>query len=115
MLETPRFIQGVYSFEGLGLEQPVPLHPAVGYTVPRDKRAQLIYLRAGNSTSELVYLLLKATATPMRYFPIGARDDPRAARDRGGHPPGERARAVRRARPRARAGSRRSIIGLAEI
>ncbi|WP_437737709.1 molybdopterin oxidoreductase [Sorangium sp. So ce1335] len=72
-MEIPRFIQGVYAFEGQGLEQPVPLRPAIGYTVPRDRRAQLIYLRAGNSTGELVYLLLRRDGQPMRYFPIGAR------------------------------------------
>ncbi|XXX81783.1 molybdopterin oxidoreductase [Sorangium sp. So ce134] len=72
-METPRFIQGVYAFEGQGLERPVPLRPVIGYTVPRDKRAQLIYLRAGNSTSELIYLLLKRDGQPMRYFPIGAK------------------------------------------
>ncbi|WP_437682592.1 molybdopterin oxidoreductase [Sorangium sp. So ce131] len=73
-METPRFIQGVYSFEGQGLEKPVPLRPAISYAVPRDKRAQLIYLRAGNSTSELIYLLLERDGRPMRYFPVGAKD-----------------------------------------
>jgi len=73
MLEMPKFVQGVYSFDGQGLTRPVPLHPEAGYTVPRDRRAQLIYLRAGNSTPELVYLLLRRDGKPMRYFPIGAK------------------------------------------
>ncbi|WP_433936709.1 molybdopterin oxidoreductase [Sorangium cellulosum] len=72
-METPRFIQGVYAFEGQGLERPVPLRPAIGYTVPQDRRAQLIYLRAGNSSAELIYLLLTRDGHPMRYFPLGAK------------------------------------------
>jgi hypothetical protein len=73
MLETPKFIQGVYAFHGEGLERPVPLQPMVRYTVPRDKRAQFIYLRAGNPSPELVYLLLNRDGKPMRYFPVAAK------------------------------------------
>jgi hypothetical protein len=72
MLETPQFIQGVFSFKGGGLERPVGL-TNTGYTVPGDKRAQLTYLRAGNSSAELVYLVLQRDGKPMRYFPIGAK------------------------------------------
>src|SRR5580700_9561693 len=72
MLETPKFIQGVYSFKGVGLEAPVVLTDA-HYTVPSDKRAQLTYLRAGNSTPELIYLVLHRDGKAMRYFPIGAK------------------------------------------
>jgi hypothetical protein len=74
MVETPRFLQGVYPFEGRGLHHPVPLADRVLYAVPPDKRAQLIYLRAGNSTSEMIYLLLSRDEKPMRYFPIGGKD-----------------------------------------
>jgi hypothetical protein len=73
MVETPRFIQGVYAFEGRGLAQAVALPDLAPYIVPRDKRAQLIYLRAGNSTPEMVYLLLSRDGKPMRYFPIGGK------------------------------------------
>lgn len=73
MLENPRFIQGVFSFEGRGLERPEPLTPEVDYEVPRDRRTQLIYLRAGNSAGEMVYLVLRQNERPVRYFPIGAR------------------------------------------
>jgi hypothetical protein len=51
----------------------VPIKPAASYKVPFDKRAQLIYLRAGNSTPELVYLALSRNAKPFRFFPIGAK------------------------------------------
>ena len=73
MLETPRFLQGVCSFDGQGLESPTPFTPRLVYEVPHDKRAQLLYLRAGNSTDEVVYLLLSRKSRRMRYFPIGAK------------------------------------------
>jgi hypothetical protein len=73
MLENPKFIQGVYTFEGAGLDRPVPFEPAATYTVPYDRRAQTIYFRAGNVTGELIYLLLTRGHMPMRYFPIGAK------------------------------------------
>jgi len=70
---TPRFLQGIYPFTGEGLQQPVPLSAELAYTVPSDKRSQLIYLRAGNSSDELIYLVLRLGGVPMRYFPIGAK------------------------------------------
>jgi len=73
MLEIPRFIQGVFAFEGRGLERPGPLEPAARYSVARDRRAQLIYFRGGNSSSELIYLVLRQNERPMRYFPLGAK------------------------------------------
>lgn len=73
MLENPRFIQGVFAFEGRGLERPEPLKPAVIYEVPRDRRAQLIYFRGGNSAPEMVYVVLRQNERTMRYFPIGAK------------------------------------------
>jgi hypothetical protein len=72
-LETSKFIQGVFGFSGAGLSQAVPLTPAIKYAVPFDKRTQLIYLRAGNASSELVYLVLMRNEQPFRYFPIGAK------------------------------------------
>lgn len=73
MLETPSFIQGVFAFEGKGLERPAPVRPEAVYVAPRNKRAQLIYLRAGNSTAELIYVLLSVNGRAFRYFPIGAK------------------------------------------
>ncbi|MET0792609.1 MAG: molybdopterin oxidoreductase [Polyangiaceae bacterium] len=74
MAETPKFIQGVYSFRGAGLERAVPLQPPALHKVPFDKRAQLVYLRAGNSSSELIYLSLKQSGKVIRLFPVGAKD-----------------------------------------
>jgi len=70
---TPRFLQGVFPFTGQGLRKPALLSADLAYTVPADKRSQLIYLRAGNSSDELVYLLLRLAGKPMRYFPVGAK------------------------------------------
>ena len=74
MNETPKFIQGVFTFRGAGLTRLAPLTPAATYKVPYDRRAQLIYLRAGNATAELIYLALNRGGKSMRLFPIGAKD-----------------------------------------
>ena len=73
METTPRFFNGVYRFEGRGLAAPALLDAGLVYTVPADKRAQLIYLRAGNSSDGLVNLVLMRAGKPMRMFPVGAR------------------------------------------
>lgn len=71
MIESfPRFVQGIFEFTGAGYEHPTQL---AGYTVSADKRAQPIYLRAGNSSDELVVLTLSKDGAPMRLFPVGAR------------------------------------------
>jgi hypothetical protein len=72
-LETSKFIQGLYEFSGAGLKRTVQLTQPIKYTVPFDKRTQLIYLRAGNPQSELIYLVLTRDGKPMRLFPIGAK------------------------------------------
>ena len=73
MIDTPKFIQGVFPFSGQGLDQPFPLQPAASYKVPYDRRAQLLYCRAGNSCEEMIYLVAKRDGKPMRYFPLGAK------------------------------------------
>lgn len=73
MLEKPAFLQGSYSFQGHGLDSPQPLHSKLTYKVPFDKRAQLVYFRSGNSSAELIYVVLTADGSPKRYFPIGAK------------------------------------------
>jgi len=75
MESTPQFLQGIYKFEGKGYFEPFLLDPKLQYTVPGDKRTQLIYLRAGNSTGDLITLILMRDGKPMRYFPIGALSD----------------------------------------
>ena len=68
----PKFIQGVIPFTGAGYDRPVPLTSA-SYTVAADKRAQPLYFRGGNSTAEMITVVLTRDGKPMRYFPIGAK------------------------------------------
>jgi hypothetical protein len=70
---TPRIITGVFPFQGAGLATPVPLGDAARYAVPADRRAQMVYLRAGNSSAEMVSLVLMRDGQAMRMFPIGAK------------------------------------------
>jgi hypothetical protein len=70
-----KFLQGVYPFEGRGLERPFRLTEALLYEVPLNKRAQLLYVRAGNSTEAMIYIVLMQNDRPKRYFPIGAKAD----------------------------------------
>ena len=73
MHSTPRFLQGVFAFEGKGLDQPVPVDGALSYVVPDGVVAQAVYFRGGNSADELICLVLIRDGKPMRYFPIGAK------------------------------------------
>ena len=75
MHSTPRFLQGVFAFEGRGIDQPFPIGGALSYTVPDGVTAQPVYFRGGNTTAELVYLVLMRDGQPMRYFPIGVKAD----------------------------------------
>jgi assimilatory nitrate reductase catalytic subunit len=75
MHTKPRFLQGVYSFQGRGLKDPFPLSTELSYTVPFNKRSQLIYFRGENSTKELISIIFMRDDKPMRYFPIGAKAD----------------------------------------
>ena len=73
MLEKPAFIQGLFAWQGEGLDKPGKLTPPATYQVPADRRAQTVYFRAGNSSTEMVYLVLTAGGKTMRLFPIGAK------------------------------------------
>ena len=68
---TPRILTGMYAFDGRGYDAPVSI--GVSYSVPGDRRAQMIYFRAGSSASEMVAVVLTRDGTPMRVFPIGAK------------------------------------------
>ncbi|NAS27355.1 molybdopterin-dependent oxidoreductase [Herbidospora sp. NEAU-GS84] len=72
---TPRFLQGVFTFEGKGLDQPVPLDGALSYVVPAGTSTQAVYFRGGNSSDELICVVLMRDGKPMRWFPIGAKSD----------------------------------------
>jgi hypothetical protein len=68
-----RFRQGVHAFEGKGLDQPAPVEGLPSYVVPDGVVAQAVYFRGGNSSGELICVVLVRDGRPMRYFPIGAR------------------------------------------
>jgi hypothetical protein len=70
---TPRFLQGAFEFEGNGLDKPALLDESLRYVVPAGAVCQPVYFRGGNSTDEMVSVVLFRNGQPMRYFPIGAR------------------------------------------
>ena len=75
MITQNRFLQGVYPFEGAGLDKPVPISADLSYLVPDGVTSQALYFRSGNTTDELITVVLMRDGVPMRYFPIGARSD----------------------------------------
>ena len=70
---TPRFLQGAYDFEGAGLDKPVPIDAALRYVVPAGAVTQPVYFRGGNSTKQMITVVLYRDGAPMRYFPIAAK------------------------------------------
>ena len=75
MLTKNRFLQGVYPFEGAGLDKPAVISPELSHLVPDGVINQTLYFRGGNTTAELITLVLMRDGVPMRYFPIGAKSD----------------------------------------
>lgn len=74
MEPTPRFVQAIRAFNGMGLDDYQPFDPPLTYTVPDGRSAQCVYFRGGNSGDELVCVVLTRDGVPMRLFPIGARN-----------------------------------------
>jgi assimilatory nitrate reductase catalytic subunit len=70
---TPRFLQAVRSFVGKGLDDYASFDPPLTYRVPEGSGAQCVYFRGGNSTDELVCVVLTKDDQPFRLFPIGAK------------------------------------------
>ncbi|BBZ29108.1 hypothetical protein MMAD_34030 [Mycolicibacterium madagascariense] len=70
---TPRFLQGAFDFLGKGLTEPVPIDDALRYVVPAGAITQPVYFRGGNSSDEMVTVVLVRDGKPMRYFPIAAK------------------------------------------
>jgi assimilatory nitrate reductase catalytic subunit len=70
---TPRFLQAIRPFTGTGLDEYEPFDPCLGYEVPPGASAQCVYFRGGNSSDDLVCIVLTRDGTPMRLFPVGAR------------------------------------------
>ena len=72
-METHRFIQGLFTYKGRGLNEPVAMEPRADYIVPAGRRAHLVYCRVGNPSPELICLILKRDGKLTRYFPVGAK------------------------------------------
>jgi hypothetical protein len=70
---TPRFLQGVFEFEGNGLDKPALIDDSLRYVVPAGAVTQPVYFRGGNSADEMVTVGLFRDGQPMRYFPIAAK------------------------------------------
>jgi len=70
----PQFLQGIHPFEGLGMDKPFLADPELTYVVPEGWEAQAVYFRAGNSSDELVTVVLLRDGVPMRLFPVGAKE-----------------------------------------
>ena len=69
----PRFMQGSFDFAGKGLENPYLLDGSLSYVVPPGAAAQPVYFRGGNSTNEMISVVLFRDGKAMRYFPIAAK------------------------------------------
>jgi hypothetical protein len=70
---TAQFLQGSFEFEGKGYHSPFLLDGSLSYVVPPGATTQPVYFRGGNSTSEMVSVILVRDSKPMRYFPIAAK------------------------------------------
>ncbi|MBV9320088.1 MAG: molybdopterin oxidoreductase [Mycobacterium sp.] len=71
---TPRFLQGTFTFDGKGYDAPLLLDSSLRYVVPAGVISQPVYFRGGNSSEELITVIVMRDGAPMRYFPIGAKD-----------------------------------------
>jgi assimilatory nitrate reductase catalytic subunit len=65
----------VFAFIGQGLDRTSPVADELTYVVPPGHLAQTVYLRAGNSSDDLVCVVVRRDGRPWRYFPVGARAD----------------------------------------
>jgi hypothetical protein len=70
---TPRFLQGPFDFEGNGLDKPLLIDESLRYVVPVGAVTQPVYFRGGNSSDDMISVVLSRDGKPMRYFPIAAR------------------------------------------
>jgi assimilatory nitrate reductase catalytic subunit len=73
MHATPRFRQGIFPFTGHGMDKPGPIDDTLTYVVPDGVVSQPLYFRGGNTSDELICVVLVRDGQPVRYFPLGAR------------------------------------------
>ena len=69
----PHFLQGPFDFEGSGLDKPLLIDDSLRYVVPGGSVTQPVYFRGGNSSDEMITVMLFRDGKPMRYFPIAAK------------------------------------------
>jgi hypothetical protein len=69
----PRFLQGAFEFDGAGYDKPVAIDDSLRYVVPPGATTQPVYFRGGNSTKQMISVVLYRDGKAMRYFPIAAR------------------------------------------
>jgi hypothetical protein len=70
---TARFLQGAFEFQGSGYDKPLLLHESLSYVVPAGATTQPVYFRGGNSSDEMISVVLFRDGKAMRYFPIAAK------------------------------------------
>ena len=75
MISRNRFLQGIYPFEGAGFDKPTPISDELSHVVGDGLISQALYFRGGNSSDELIIVVLMRDGVPIRYFPIGAKGD----------------------------------------
>ena len=66
----PVLLQTVTTFEGQGLDQPLPL--GLTYTVPPGRTAGMFYFRAGSTVSGMLNVTVLRNGKVMRYFPVAS-------------------------------------------
>ena len=66
----PVLLQTIMTFEGRGLESPMPL--GLSYVVRAGHTAGMFYFRAGSTVSGMVNVSVMRDGRLMRYFPIAA-------------------------------------------
>jgi hypothetical protein len=65
------FLQGIFPFVGKGIFESIAIDESLNLTVPKGVCAQVVYVRLGNHSDDLIYLTLTANDTPIRHFPVG--------------------------------------------
>ena len=112
---TPRFLQGTYAIDGKGLDKPDLLDDGLTYVVPAGRVTQTVYFRGGNSSDELVTVVLLRDGVPMRYFPIGAKASTHVRLRVVEDLPGDTKLELHLAAPEGTAGSVVVDLGLVEV
>lgn len=66
----PVLLQTVTTFEGQGLDRPLPV--GLTYTVPAGRTAGMFYFRGGSTVGGMVNISVLRDGGVMRYFPVAS-------------------------------------------